>query len=131
MWQLGWYAEAGGFLVRRRVAAARQRKAIKQSVGKSPDSSDEGKAADDGTDDIQPSTAAPAEIPAAPATPSSPQRLAGAAAGTAEEGVSSAVKKSRDKDPLEELLEEDEEEVGSRMSCPTHKSLSFILGRHF
>ncbi|BDA45591.1 Topoisomerase 1-associated factor 1 at N-terminal half [Coccomyxa sp. Obi] len=134
--------EAGGFLVRRRAAPGRQRKATKQSVGEDPDSSDdEGKAAADGADDVQPSGAAAVEDPAAPATPPSPQSPAAAVAGTAEEGVSSVVKMTHDKDPLEELLEEEEEgrverehrlkEVACNLQQRVRQELAFPAIMHF
>ncbi|EIE20339.1 hypothetical protein COCSUDRAFT_58046 [Coccomyxa subellipsoidea C-169] len=107
--------EAGGFLVQRRTAAARRRKASKQSEAVlEPGSDHEEKAAtSDGTDQGQSSptaaagdTAAPA---ATPATPATPLRQAGHASSSEHE-VSSAAKKGRDKDPLEQLLEEEGED---------------------
>ncbi len=115
-------AEAGGFLVQRRTAAARRRKASKQSEAVLEPGSDheEKAAASDGTDQGQSSptaaagdTAAPA---ATPATPATPLRQAGDASSSEHE-VSSAAKKGRDKDPLEQLLEEEGEVRSASPAC--------------
>jgi hypothetical protein len=96
-------AEAGGFLVKRRAAAARCRKAGKQSGAATTPGDDNDKAADEGADQGQ---STPLEAAGDTAAPASPQSPAGGASGS-EQGASSAVKEGRDKDPLEQLLEEE------------------------
>lgn len=93
--------------MQRRAAAARRRKASKQSEATLTPGDDVEKAADEGADQGQSTpTGAAGDDAAQAAEPASPQSPASGASGS-EQGASSAVKEGCDKDPLEQLLEEE------------------------